>query len=168
MFVAVHESASLIGRLGSSAFRVATTAVSMSLAGSCFSTESAHGPLYGAFLAASCPNGSFEHLPSKSGQLFEQRGAGHQVNILHRFCTSERSVFMPRSAANCLWNFCDYRQMYLIVWLFLVGGRGIEPLTPSMSRKCSSAELTARCDGVVTLQSAGFSVVRPGGSSHRV
>jgi hypothetical protein len=26
----------------------------------------------------------------------------------------------------------------------LVGGRGIEPLTPSMSRKCSSAELTAR------------------------
>ena len=23
------------------------------------------------FLAASCPNGSFEHLPSKSGQLFE-------------------------------------------------------------------------------------------------
>jgi hypothetical protein len=119
----------------------------MSLAGSCFSTESAHGPLYGAFLAASCPNGSFEHLPSKSGQLFEQRGAGHQVNILHRFCTSERSVFMPRSAANCLWNFCDYRQMYLIVWLFLVGGRGIEPLTPSMSRKCSSAELTARCDG---------------------
>ena len=25
----------------------------------------------------------------------------------------------------------------------LVGGRGIEPLTPSMSRKCSSAELTA-------------------------
>jgi hypothetical protein len=99
---------------------------------------------YGSFLAASCPNGSFEHLPSKSGQLFEQRGAGHQVNILHRFCTSERSVFMPRSAANCLWNFCDYRQMYLIVWLFLVGGRGIEPLTPSMSRKCSSAELTAR------------------------
>ena len=26
----------------------------------------------------------------------------------------------------------------------MVGGRGIEPLTPSMSRKCSSAELTAR------------------------
>src|SRR5580704_11504208 len=26
----------------------------------------------------------------------------------------------------------------------LVGGRGIEPLTPSMSRRCSSAELTAR------------------------
>jgi hypothetical protein len=24
---------------------------------------------------------------------------------------------------------------------FMVGGRGIEPLTPSMSRKCSSAEL---------------------------
>ena len=26
----------------------------------------------------------------------------------------------------------------------MVGGRGIEPLTPSMSRKCSPAELTAR------------------------
>ena len=26
----------------------------------------------------------------------------------------------------------------------MVGGSGIEPLTPSMSRKCSPAELTAR------------------------
>jgi hypothetical protein len=42
-------SASLIGRLGSSAFRLSTTTVSMSLAGSCFSSESAPGPLYGAF-----------------------------------------------------------------------------------------------------------------------
>jgi hypothetical protein len=39
-------SASLIGRLGSSAFRPSTTAVSMSLAGSCFSTESAHWPFH--------------------------------------------------------------------------------------------------------------------------
>jgi len=39
-------SASLIGRLGSSAFRPSTTAVSMSLAGSCFSTESAHRPFH--------------------------------------------------------------------------------------------------------------------------
>ena len=43
-------SASLIGRLGSSAFRLSTTAVSMSLTGSCFSSESAPRPLYGAFL----------------------------------------------------------------------------------------------------------------------
>src|SRR5262245_51467706 len=34
-------SASLIGRLGSSAFRLSTTAVSMPFAGSCFSSESA-------------------------------------------------------------------------------------------------------------------------------
>ena len=34
-------SASLIGRLGSSAFRLSTTTVSTSLAGSCFSSESA-------------------------------------------------------------------------------------------------------------------------------
>jgi hypothetical protein len=44
LFAALHESASLIGRLGSSAFRLSTTTVATSLAGSCFSTESAHGP----------------------------------------------------------------------------------------------------------------------------
>ena len=43
-------SASLIGRLGSSAFRVPTTAASISLTGSRFSSESAPRPLYGAFL----------------------------------------------------------------------------------------------------------------------
>jgi cytochrome c-type biogenesis protein CcmF len=43
-------SASLIGHLGSSTFRLPTTAtVSMSLTGSRFSSESAPGPLYGAF-----------------------------------------------------------------------------------------------------------------------
>jgi hypothetical protein len=39
-------SASLIGRLGSSAFRLSTSAVSMSLAGSCFSPDSALGPFH--------------------------------------------------------------------------------------------------------------------------
>jgi hypothetical protein len=39
-------SASLIGHSWSSAFRLSTTAVSMSLAGSCFSTESAHRPFH--------------------------------------------------------------------------------------------------------------------------
>jgi hypothetical protein len=40
-------SASLIGHLGSSTFRLSTTAtVSMSLAGSCFSSESAPGPFH--------------------------------------------------------------------------------------------------------------------------
>jgi len=42
-------SASLIGHLGSSAFRLSTTTVSMSLTGSCFSSESAPRPLYGVF-----------------------------------------------------------------------------------------------------------------------
>src|SRR5271167_4022495 len=40
----MHESASLIGRLGSSTFRLSTTAMSMSLTGSRFSSESARGP----------------------------------------------------------------------------------------------------------------------------
>src|SRR5437660_12690308 len=39
-------SASLIGRLGSSTFRPSAAAVSMSLAGSCFSSESAPGPFH--------------------------------------------------------------------------------------------------------------------------
>src|SRR6476469_1932557 len=41
-----NESASLIGRLGSSAFRLSTTAVSMSLTGSRFSSESAPRPFH--------------------------------------------------------------------------------------------------------------------------
>jgi hypothetical protein len=44
------SSASLIGHFGSSAFRLSTTTVSMSLAGSRFSSESAPRPLYGAFV----------------------------------------------------------------------------------------------------------------------
>ena len=51
-------SASLIGRSGSSTFRLSTTAVSMSPAGSCFSSESAPGPLYGAFLVKKIKQGS--------------------------------------------------------------------------------------------------------------
>ncbi len=43
-------SASLIGHSGSSAFRLSAAAVSMPLTGSCFSSESAPRPLYGAFL----------------------------------------------------------------------------------------------------------------------
>ena len=43
--------ASLIGPSGSSTFRLSINAVSMSLAGSCYSPESAPGPLYGAFLS---------------------------------------------------------------------------------------------------------------------
>jgi hypothetical protein len=41
-----NESASLIGRLGSSAFRLSATAVSMSLTGSRFSSESAPRPFH--------------------------------------------------------------------------------------------------------------------------
>jgi hypothetical protein len=47
--ISERMSASLIGHLGSSTFRLSTTAMSMSLAGSCFSSESAPVPLYGVF-----------------------------------------------------------------------------------------------------------------------
>ena len=56
-------SASLIGRLGSSAFRLSAAAVSMSLTGSCFSSESAPRPFHhgirgrsGAIFAAALPS----------------------------------------------------------------------------------------------------------------
>ena len=62
-------SASLIGRLGSSTFRLSTAAVSMSLTGSCFSSESAPRPLYGAFLV----------------KKFKVGGASFFV---HQFCSS--------------------------------------------------------------------------------
>src|SRR6267142_2731606 len=75
------RSASLIGRLRSSAFRLSTTAVSMSLAGSCFSPESAPGPLVGplGILVLHCRD--LDHLavitlaaqPAKKG-AFEQLG----------------------------------------------------------------------------------------------
>src|SRR5664280_66407 len=51
-------SASLIGHLRSSTFRLSTTAVSMSLTGSRFSSESAPRPLYGAFLVKKFKQGS--------------------------------------------------------------------------------------------------------------
>ena len=44
--VSMTWAASLIGRLGSSAFRLSTTTVSTSLAGSCFSSESAPRPFH--------------------------------------------------------------------------------------------------------------------------
>ena len=44
--ITIGLSASLIGRLGSSTFRLSTTAVSMSLTGSCFSSESAPRPFH--------------------------------------------------------------------------------------------------------------------------
>jgi hypothetical protein len=65
-------SASLIGRLRSSAFRLSTITVLMSLAGSCFSTESAHRPFHHGirgrggtiFRAALPPAGPSRHANS--------------------------------------------------------------------------------------------------------
>jgi|HubBroStandDraft_6_1064221.scaffolds.fasta_scaffold139139_2 hypothetical protein len=61
--ISCSTSASLIGRLGSSTFRLSAAAVSMSLTGSCFSSESAPGPFHhgirgrsGAILGAALPS----------------------------------------------------------------------------------------------------------------
>src|SRR3974390_2373207 len=53
-----NSVASLIGRSGSSTFRLSTSAVSVSLTGSCFSSESAPRPLYGTYLVKKFKKGS--------------------------------------------------------------------------------------------------------------
>ena len=44
-------------------------------------------------------------------------------------------------------TFTTLEEYRLLLGFSVVGGRGIEPLTPSMSRKCSPAELTALLRG---------------------
>src|SRR5258706_342220 len=85
-------SASLIGRLGSSAFRLSTTiAVSMSLTGSCFSSESAPRPFHhgirrrgGTILWAA--------LPSVERQV----QADIRTHLIHR---PARDIFPPLGGA---------------------------------------------------------------------
>ncbi len=49
----------------------------------------------------------------------------------------------------------------------LVGGTGIEPVTPSMSRKCSTAELTARLRVTCVLRfRTGVSLSMPSNYEH--
>ena len=84
-------SASLIGRLGSSAFRLSTTAMSMSLTGSCFSSESTPG--------------SFHHgIRGRGGTIFWaalpsiewQVQADMRTQLIHR---PARDIFPPLGGA---------------------------------------------------------------------
>ena len=84
-------SASLIGHLGSSAFRLSTTAVSMSLTGSCFSSESAPRPFHhgirrrgGTILDTA--------LPSDERQV----QADMRTHLIHR---PARDIFPPLGGA---------------------------------------------------------------------
>src|SRR5882672_8398324 len=84
-------SASLIGPSGSSTFRLSTNAVSMSLAGSCFSSESAPGP--------------FHHgIRGRGGTIFwaalpavaRQVQADMRTHLIHR---PARDIFPPLGGA---------------------------------------------------------------------
>src|SRR3954466_1971668 len=84
-------SASLIGRLGSSTFRLSTTAVSMSPAGSRFSSESAPRPFHhgirgrgGTIFTAA--------LPSDERQV----QADVRTHLIHR---PARDIFPPQGGA---------------------------------------------------------------------
>ena len=89
--VAPHMSASLIGRFGSSAFRLSTSTVSMSLTGSCFSSESAPGPFHhgvrergGTIFRSALPSGE------------RQVQADIRSHLIHR---PARDIIPPRGGA---------------------------------------------------------------------
>jgi hypothetical protein len=86
-----REKCGLIGHSGSSAFRLSTYAVSMSVAGSCFSSESAPGPFHygirgrgGTIFQAA--------LPSVERQL----QADIRTHLIHR---PARDIFPPLGGA---------------------------------------------------------------------
>src|SRR3974390_3067295 len=83
--------ASLIGRFGSSAFRLSTSAVSMSLAGSCFSSDSAPGPFHYGIRGRS---GTiyWTALPSDGRQV----QADIRTHLIHR---PARDIIPPRGGA---------------------------------------------------------------------
>ena len=91
-------SASLIGRLGSSTFRLSTVTVSGSLAGACFSPESARGPFHhgvrgrgGTIFTAALPND-------------RQVQADMRTHLIHR---PARDTIPPRGGAR-VFSYCDW------------------------------------------------------------
>jgi len=72
-------SASLIGRLRSSTFRLSATAVSMSLTGSCFSSESAPGPSTMGF-----DDEVEQSYPRPCRQFERQVQADMRTHLIHR------------------------------------------------------------------------------------
>src|SRR6476660_8900984 len=84
-------SASLIGPSGSSTFRLSINAVSMSLAGSCFSSESAPGPFHHGIRGR---GGTifWAALPSVARQV----QADIRTHLIHR---PARDIFPPLGGA---------------------------------------------------------------------
>src|SRR6516164_6903706 len=89
--VLLAMSASLIGRFGSSAFRRSTNAVLMSLAGSCFSADSAPGPFHYGIRGR---GGTIycTVLPSDGRQV----QATKRTHLIHR---PARDIIPPRGGA---------------------------------------------------------------------
>src|SRR6202035_3249649 len=100
-------SASLIGRLGSSTFRPSAAAVSMSLTGSCFSSESALGPLHHGIRGR---GGTifWSALPSDERQV----QADMRTHLIHR---PARDIIPPLSGA----RLSSYRVSSCTVFMLL-------------------------------------------------
>ena len=94
-------SASLIGRLRSSAFRPSTSTVSMSLAGPCFSSESAPGPFHHGFRG----RGGTKHAgrpcrltDSRSKQTYELAFSNRPIEVKRFQTIHQHSVDVARGA----------------------------------------------------------------------
>jgi hypothetical protein len=85
---ATGTSASLIGRSGSSAFKLSTTAVSTSLAGSRFSSESAPGPFHHGIRGR---GGTISNAVLPPGE--RQVQADMRTHLIHR---PARDIIPPR------------------------------------------------------------------------
>jgi hypothetical protein len=98
-----HLSASLIGRFRSSTFRLSTAAVSMSLTGSRFSSESAPRPFHhgirgrgGTIYWATLPSGEWQVQADKRTHLIHRPREGH-----HSTGGWNSSILLSHRIVNC-------------------------------------------------------------------
>jgi len=111
-------SASLIGRLGSSAFRQSTSTVSMSLTGSCFSSESAPRPFHHGIRRRGGPI-FWSALPSDRRQV----QADMRTHLIHR---PARDIIPPLVEL-------EYPPIGFDPARFSCGCRGLFPGPPELS-----------------------------------
>ena len=102
---ALHMSASLIGRFGSSAFRLSTITVSVSLAGSCFSSESAPGPFHHGIRERGGPifRSALPSIGGRSKQTYDLTSS-----IVPRGTSFHRAVELEFLLFNGVWLSCRH------------------------------------------------------------
>jgi hypothetical protein len=108
--------ASLIGRSGSSAFRLSTTPVSMSLAGSCFSSESAPGPFHHGIRGR---GGTIYRAALPSGE--RQVQADMRTHLIHR---PARDIIPPLGGARVSFYWIRCCTVFMLLLWPVLGSSG--------------------------------------------